>query len=709
MKTLIIDNYDSFTYNLFQQVAGITKCIPEVYKNDEIGYDEIVEKNYDAIIISPGPGRPEVRQDFGVCTEVLLCYDKPVLGVCLGHQGIGYFSGGEVIHAPEPIHGRLSGIYHNDSGLFKGLPQGFNVVRYHSLVVAEPLPKNLKRSAWTKDGILMGIEHETKPHWGIQYHPESISTEFGNEIIARFFVLAEEFNKGRSEASASVVLPSSPVRNVEPNSLIVDYKVCDFNNNDEVIFYNLFGHSKFSFWLDSSKIIAEHSRFSIMGSVEDSYDKAILFERNNKELSILKDGKTSVFKRDLFEYLAEEVDKNLAKPLTQFPFNFNGGFIGYFGYELKSELDFKTTHDSEVPDAALIFSSRFLVIDHKENKIYLVAIAREKEETDAIQQWVNETFEKLHHLKPVALKGTNYIEDKLNFYGSQNHSTYIDNIKRCLTEIKNGESYEICLTNQLSIELTLDPVELYLNLRKINPAQYSAFLHFDTFSVVSSSPEQFLKLDRNRNVSTKPIKGTIMRDPDPLIDEKNKNTLRENEKFQAENLMIVDLLRNDLGRVCEIGSVSVPHLMAVETYQTLNHLVSTVVGKLESKYNVIDLIKATFPGGSITGAPKKRTMEIIDRLEKVARGPYTGSIGYISSCGSAELNIIIRTAVLQSDKITIGSGGAIIALSDPQEEFDEILLKAFPLIKSIVFTAKGAFDENYYSLNLYSEKFKEYA
>ena len=707
MKILIIDNYDSFTYNLFQQVASIKKCIPEVYKNDEISYDEIIEKNYDCIIISPGPGRPEVKKDFGVCTKVLLSYNKPVLGVCLGHQGIGYFSGGEVIHAAEPVHGRLAEIHHNNSGLFKGLPQGFKVVRYHSLVVAEPLPKHLKRSAWTQDVILMGIEHETKPQWGIQYHPESISTEFGNEIIERFFALAEEFNRKSTQLIQPV--PSSPsakwVKSYDP---IVEYKVFDHTNNDEVIFFNLFGNSKYSFWLDSSKIIADHSRFSIMGSVEDSYDKAILFERNTQELSVQKNGKRSVFKRDFFEYLAEEIDNNQAKPLTQFPFNFNGGFIGYFGYELKSELGFKTTHNSEVPDAALLFSTRFLVIDHKENKIYIVAIGKEKHETAAIKHWVDEVGEKLGRLQPIPVKSGNYNKDQLDFYSSQDHDTYIENIRKCLIEIKNGETYEVCLTNQLSIDLNLNPLDLYLNLRKINPAQYSAFLHFDNFSVVSSSPEQFLKLDRDKHVSTKPIKGTIVRDPDPIKDEKNKIILRENEKFRAENLMIVDLLRNDLGKVCEIGSVSVPHLMAVETYQTLNHLVSTVVGKLESKYNVIDLIKATFPGGSITGAPKTRTMEIIDRLENVARGPYTGSIGYISLCGAAELNIIIRTAVLTENKITIGSGGAIIALSDPQEEFDEILLKAFPLIKSIVFTAKGDYDEKYYVLHIYNGEVKEY-
>ncbi len=389
-------------------------------------------------------------------------------------------------------------------------------------------------------------------------------------------------------------------------------------------------------------------------------------------------------------------------------FNFNGGLIGYFGYELKSELDFKTSHNSEVPDAALIFSTRFLVIDHKENKIYIVAIAKDANDTKATQQWINEISGKLQKLAPIPVKKDNHVKDKLEFYGSQNHNTYIENIKKCLTEIKNGESYEICLTNRLSIDLDLDPMDLYLNLRKINPAQYSAYLHFNSFSIICSSPEQFLKLDRDKNVSTKPIKGTIVRDSDPEVDERNKATLHDNEKFRAENLMIVDLLRNDFGRVCEIGSVKVPHLMAVETYETLNHLVSTVVGKLGARYNIIDLLKATFPGGSITGAPKKRTMEIIDKLERVARGPYTGALGYISLCGAAELDIIIRTAVLTKNKITVGSGGAIIALSDPEEEFEEILLKAFPLIKSIVVTAKGDYNENYYSLNLYDEKLKEY-
>jgi len=700
MKILIIDNYDSFTYNLYQQVAGIAKCIPDVFKNDKITYEEIVARDYDAIIISPGPGRPDTLSDFGVCSDVLKFSDKPVLGVCLGHQGIGHFSGGIVTHAPEPYHGRISPIFHNDTSLFKGLPQAFNAVRYHSLVIVKPLPPEIKETAWTADGIVMGIEHESRPFWGIQYHPESISTEFGNEIIEQFLNLANEYNKRGITIDKGQFI--EPETSVKPNleSLIVEHQVVDLNTTADVIFYNLYSNSKYSFWLDSSKIIADHSRFSFMGSVADAGEKAVLFDRNDRALTVISNGATTTSHENLFDYLEHDLDSNYVAPTNNFPFNFNGGYIGYFGYELKSELGFTTSHKAEVPDAALIFSTRYLVLDHKDDKIYIVSINKDAEDAKKGRQWINEVLEKLTKLKPIPGKNGPLFSEKLNFYGSQSHSKYIENIRRCQIEIKNGESYEVCLTNRISIDLQLDPLDLYLDLRTINPAQYSTYLHFDNFSILSSSPEQFLKLDREKNVSTKPIKGTIFRDDDPVEDEKNKTILQQNEKFRAENLMIVDLLRNDFGRVCEIGSVTVPHLMAVETYQTLNHLVSTVVGKLKRDHSVIDLFKATFPGGSITGAPKQRTMEIIDRLETDARGPYTGSSGYFSLCRAAELNIIIRTAVMQKNKIIVGTGGAIISLSDAREEFDETLLKAFPLIKAIVINAKGDFKDEFYNINL---------
>lgn len=193
MKTLIIDNYDSFTYNLFQQVAQISGKEPIVVKNDAISFLEVLEMNPDNIVISPGPGRPEKKEDFGICSQVVLESSKPILGVCLGLQGIAHLFGGKVVHAPEPYHGRLSPVIHNKESLFQGIPSPFNVVRYHSLIVQD-LPACLRVTATSKDGLVMGIEHIERPLWAIQFHPESILTEYGDQIIKNFLALSKDRN-----------------------------------------------------------------------------------------------------------------------------------------------------------------------------------------------------------------------------------------------------------------------------------------------------------------------------------------------------------------------------------------------------------------------------------------------------------------------------------------------------------------------------------
>ena len=193
MKTLIIDNYDSFTFNLYQQIAKVSGEEPLVVENDKITLEEIRQLAPENIVISPGPGRPENPKDFGICKAVIDTVDIPLLGVCLGHQGLAYAFGGKVIHAPEVMHGRLSEIHHNSGTIFEGIPQGFSVVRYHSLIVDEQLPDCFEKIAWTESGITMGIRHLTKPFYGIQFHPESILTEYGDEMIANFFQLTRRF------------------------------------------------------------------------------------------------------------------------------------------------------------------------------------------------------------------------------------------------------------------------------------------------------------------------------------------------------------------------------------------------------------------------------------------------------------------------------------------------------------------------------------
>jgi para-aminobenzoate synthetase len=235
-----------------------------------------------------------------------------------------------------------------------------------------------------------------------------------------------------------------------------------------------------------------------------------------------------------------------------------------------------------------------------------------------------------------------------------------------------------------------EPFDLYRQLRRTNPSPFAAFLRFGDYAVVSSSPERFISVDRERQVMARPIKGTISRVEDPTEDEAVRQELADDEKTYAEHLMIVDLLRNDLGVVCDVESVEVPDLMVIEPYATVHQMVSTIVGRLVADRSPVECVRSCFPGGSMTGAPKERTMEIIDDLEEEARGVYSGSIGYFGADGHTDMNIVIRTIVMRPGRTTIGAGGAIVMQSDPQEEFDEILLKARAPMAAIARTVTGS-------------------
>ncbi len=265
--------------------------------------------------------------------------------------------------------------------------------------------------------------------------------------------------------------------------------------------------------------------------------------------------------------------------------------------------------------------------------------------------------------------------EPVRFRLARSHQQYLDDIAECKRQLIEGESYEICLTNKITAEVSPDPFALYRTLRRVNPAPFSAYLRIGGAAVLSSSPERFLSVGRDRWAEAKPIKGTVRRSQDPAEDVRLAEEMRLDEKTRAENLMICDLLRNDLGIVCEVGTVHVPFLMHVESYETVHQLVSTVRGLLREELEAPDCIRACFPGGSMTGAPKKRTMDIIDGLEGEARGVYSGAIGYFGLSGACDLNIVIRTVVMDGETTTIGVGGAIVMQSDAEEEYQEILLK----------------------------------
>lgn len=671
VNTLLIDNYDSFTYNLHALISEVNGKEPTVVRNDE-EWNSINLDEYDNIIISPGPGRPEKESDFGISSIAIKESKLPVLGVCLGHQGIAYVFGSKVNHASIPMHGRNSDISHNNTGIFKGIPSPFSVVRYHSLIV-ESLGEEINPIAWTETGEIMGIKHKTLPIWGVQFHPESICSNYGKEIIENFKNITLEnstkYNKSKSNYNTFVK------------------KLC-IHPDAEAVYKNLFRESSHSFWLDSSAVIDNLSRFSFMGDTSGEHAEVINYSVNSKEIEIIdRKGKRLINER-IFDYLEKQLQLRKTVKPENIPFEFNLGYVGYLGYELKADTQGELANDSDNYDASLLFADRMIVIDHKEEKLYVLGLYRDGEEKQ-ISNWAMDIEQKLSGIKNVPNSKS---EKVLSFIPNNNlkvemrHSRekYLELIRNCKQEIIEGESYEICLTNKVDIFEKLDPWLTYKALRDVSPVPFGAFLNFNDVALLSASPERFLSIDLDKNVESKPIKGTRKRGKTHDEDLKLINDLLTNEKDRSENLMIVDLVRNDLNTVCEVGSVHVDKIFHVESYAPVHQLISTIRGVLKENKTSIDCVKAAFPGGSMTGAPKIRTMKIIDELEGGPRGPYSGCIGWFSLSGATDLSITIRTLVVTESKATYGVGGAIIHLSDEDEEYEETQIKSSAMLSAII-------------------------
>jgi para-aminobenzoate synthetase len=677
VATLLIDNHDSYTFNLYQLLAAVTGDEPAVVRNDELPWSRLARHRWDRIVISPGPGRPERERDLGVCRDALTQDEVPVLGVCLGHQGLAHVRGAGVVRGADVVHGRISRILHRADGLFAGIPQGFRAVRYHSLVVEPALPPELEALAWADDGTLMAIRDRHRPAWGVQFHPESVGTEHGELLVSNFVALTPgrrrppRARRPRLRAAAAPDRPAAPVR--------VHHRVVDGTPDAESAFAALFGDCAHAFWLDSSAADPQRARFSFMGAPLGGLGAAIRYRVQERRVTVSRDGRDRVHEETLFAYLQRELARlHTAGP--QLPFDFNGGFVGYLGYECKADCGGRAAHRAELPDAVLVLADRIVAIDHARGQTHLLALG----DDDASEVWIEATAGALADLPLLdAPPLPDHEHAALEFGLLRGRERHLANVETCKALLAAGESYEICLTNTIALPAPGDTFELYRVLRRINPAPHGAYLRMDEGAVLSSSPERFLRVARDRSVEAKPIKGTARRGSDAAADALARERLASNPKDRAEHLMIVDLLRNDLGRVAQAGSVHVAELMDVESYENVHQLVSTIRGRLRDDVDVVDCIRATFPGGSMTGAPKLRTMEILDALEGAPRGVYSGALGYLALNGTADLSIVIRTLVATPAGATIGAGGAIVMLSDAEDEYDEMLLKAQPLLDAM--------------------------
>lgn len=388
--------------------------------------------------------------------------------------------------------------------------------------------------------------------------------------------------------------------------------------------------------------------------------------------------------RDPFQAIGELSERYGVETVPGLP-PFQTGMAGYFGYGLRHHVEQVPSHarsDIAWPDLMIGLYDLVLAVDYADGRAWLLASGypetsapARKERAEARIGWARE---RLRHAPQIPATASWAIAAKPDMAPA----AFKDAVRRTIDYIEAGDIYQANITQRFRARLPagFDRLSLYQALRTRNPATFGAYLDFGATSILSSSPERFLKVADGR-VETRPIKGTRPRGRGPAEDAALAAELLASAKDRAENLMIVDLLRNDISRVCKIGSVTVPTLFGLESYATVHHLVSVVTGELAQGRSAVDLLRACFPGGSVTGAPKIRAVEIIAELEPTARGPYCGSIGYLSADGAMDSNIVIRTYCIQGEELTFQVGGGIVADSDPQAEYEESLAKAKALIE----------------------------
>jgi len=425
-------------------------------------------------------------------------------------------------------------------------------------------------------------------------------------------------------------------------------------------------------FLDSAEVHAERGRYSYIMAAPSAW-----YTQPSLALSEMR------------KQLAEQ--KPLRPTLPGLP-PFQGGFAGLFSYGFGRQFE-QIPHsrfdEFAVDDLAIGRYDWVIAFDHLQATAWLIApedLLNSAELRAVRQGLVTAQMElpKVVQYPPVSLLAPSCsLRGFANVQSNFDRAGYVAAVRRAVEYVHAGDVFQVNLSQRLLTPLREHPLELYSRLRVRNPAPFSCYFDAGAFQIVSSSPERFLLADATGHVSTKPIKGTRPRGKTPEADAELLHDLQTSAKDRAENVMIVDLLRNDLGRVCEYGSVCVPRICEVESYRYVHHLVSEVCGKLAPNRSSLDLLCASFPGGSVTGAPKVRAMEIIAELEPTARGPYCGSIGFLGYDGAMDTNILIRTFTAAKGWLQFPVGGGIVADSLPETEYEETLHKAAGLLRAL--------------------------
>lgn len=449
---------------------------------------------------------------------------------------------------------------------------------------------------------------------------------------------------------------------------MIDFKIKELNTYyDPFYTYDLFKDSEDSIFLDSSKEDKLLSKYSFIGL--NPYKK---FISRGRKVTIDNEEYNDV---DPFEKLDEIIESYKISINSNIPFV--SGAIGYFSYDIGrvlEDLPDESKEDFSIPDSIFIFFDNLIIFDLQNKKTYITSVGQLEQSKNSILS-IEKCLKNYIEGLPINLEKTNN-----EFFSNFDKEEYKKAIASLKEYIRSGDVYIANMTRRIWCNNNEKPYEIYRKLRNTNKAPFSAYMNFKDFQIISSSPERFLSI-LDGKVQTRPIKGTRPRGKDYEEDERNRNELMASEKDKSELLMIVDLERNDLSKVCKPKSVKVTELFKLEEYETVFHLVATIEGRLRENVSSVRCIRECFPGGSITGAPKIRAMEIIEELEKLKRNIYTGSIGYFDLRGNSDFNIVIRTIIKKGDKAYLGVGGGITWESIEEEEWLETIDKAKALME----------------------------
>ena len=651
---LIVDHYDSYTQNivglchLLRIESTLTQCTD--LSNFKLDFSK-----YRGIILSPGPGHPSSCQ-----CRFLLQLHIPILGICLGFQLICMHFGLEIVPLESCKHGTSVPItltqHGKDNRIFRNIPDEFQGIVYNSLHAVGYSDYMIPLAFY--DDVLQSVAVKNRHIYGVQYHPESILSEYGIQLFKNFFSICQ--------------IPFL-------ESLMKLKHINQFNLNSSGLYK--YPHH---FNCTEAALSLYHSQFAdefgfLLGPWTSNqyllgkYDDCISFEYNNgnlvvsfnnnlfnshfRILDIMCVGNTIQHSENRHTISLENIDffkfiTNIMHVLPEY-----SKMVSMFDYELK-EFTLEDYNSTFHGNATVLLALDHMIVDssHVYSTLEMRSLSLKLLEPCFQQHGI-----KFNHL---------------------NKNEYCDKVVECQDYIRQGDTYELNFTTQLTANLILRTNRQMFNLYKClhtkNKAPYSAFINLKDVCIFCTSPEKFIDIVQD-TVTMKPIKGTLARNGN---DQQEVKQLKQSQKDIAENLMIVDLIRNDLTRICEPNSVYCPRLMEIETYASVHQMVSTVCGIKNT--SIGEILKSTFPTGSMTGAPKKRSVEILEKLEVQPRGLYAGSIGMFQQ-NEISLNVVIRTAIYDKNRnlLSVGAGGAITIQSEPEAEYEEMLVKANSIFRNI--------------------------